>query len=241
MNYYQHHIGDFIRDTAQLGDVECMAYLRLIWIYYESESPLPNNLRVLSFRTGADQEAIGLILESFFVKKGDMWRHNRCDEEIAEYNVIRERNKANGMRGGRPNKTQQKPTGFPVDTRSEPSCNPNQEPVTSNQELTTTTLALCSSPKRESVPELPRGFAEFYAAYPRKKSKHTAIRAWQKISPNEQTRTAIMAGLSRATTSADWLRDGGKFVPYPASWLNAGGWQDDTAPMLTVVSMRGVI
>jgi hypothetical protein len=50
-----------------------------------------------------------------------------------------------------------------------------------------------------------------------------------------------MAGLSRAKTSADWTRDGGQFVPYPASWLNAGGWQDDIAAVLTVVPMRGVI
>jgi hypothetical protein len=25
----------------------------------------------------------------------------------------------------------------------------------------------------------------------------------------------------------DWQRDGGRFVPYPATWLNARGWEDD--------------
>jgi hypothetical protein len=43
MNYYQHHIGDFIRDTARLSDAQCMAYLRMIWLYYETELPLDND------------------------------------------------------------------------------------------------------------------------------------------------------------------------------------------------------
>jgi uncharacterized protein YdaU (DUF1376 family) len=112
-----------------------MAYMRLIWIYYESEQPLPDNKRMLSFKVGADEPTIELILESFFRLEGDGWHQKRCDEEIAEYRAICERNKTNGKAGGRPKKTQSVSTGLPDATQPEPIRNPNQYPVTSNQEI----------------------------------------------------------------------------------------------------------
>jgi uncharacterized protein YdaU (DUF1376 family) len=40
MHYYQHHIGDFIKATSRLTDGQAMAYLRLLWMYYDTEKPL---------------------------------------------------------------------------------------------------------------------------------------------------------------------------------------------------------
>ena len=134
MHYYQHHIGDFIRDTSCLSDEQCMAYMRLIWLYYESEQPLPNNPRSLAFRIGASEEVVSLILAAFFKLEDGAWRHTRCDSEIAEYKAICNRNKTNGKAGGRPKKTQSVSDGLPVETDTEPHRNPNQYPVTSNQE-----------------------------------------------------------------------------------------------------------
>ena len=79
-----------------------------------------------------------------------------------------------------------------------------------------------------TTPLAPSGaFAEFWNAYPRKKSKATAIKAWKKINPNPETIDTIMHGLRLALASDDWRRDSGRFIPYPASWLNAQGWQDE--------------
>ena len=134
MHYYKHHIGDFIRDTSRLSDEQCMAYMRIIWTYYESEQPLPNNPRALAFRIGASEEVVSLILDVFFKLEDGVWRHTRCDSEIAEYKAICNRNKTNGKAGGRPKKTQSVSSEIPVGTQSEPSRNPNQEPITNNQE-----------------------------------------------------------------------------------------------------------
>lgn len=71
------------------------------------------------------------------------------------------------------------------------------------------------------------GFDRFWKAYPRKKSKGQAERAFAKLKPNEQLLETILASLERAKTSEDWRKDGGKFIPYPATWLNAKGWEDD--------------
>lgn len=91
MHYYQHHIGDFVRDTARLNDSQCMAYLRLIWRYYDTEQPLPNDPEGLAFQVGADEQDVRLILKHFFEIEGDLWHHTRCDKEIAAFKVKSEK------------------------------------------------------------------------------------------------------------------------------------------------------
>ena len=75
--------------------------------------------------------------------------------------------------------------------------------------------------------ELGEWFDQFWKQYPKKKSKGQAEKAWKKIKPDEQLFQQIMAGLERAKTSADWQKEDGKFIPYPATWLNAKGWEDE--------------
>lgn len=70
-------------------------------------------------------------------------------------------------------------------------------------------------------------FAEFWTAYPRKNSKGRAERTWLKLKPSEQLVQQIIAGVERAKTSADWKREGGRFIPHPATWLNNRGWEDE--------------
>ena len=85
MHYYQHHIGDFIKATARLSDAQTMAYLRLLWMYYDSEKPLKPDTKVLAFQIGSSVEETQLLLESFFWLAENGWHHTRCDQEIAEY------------------------------------------------------------------------------------------------------------------------------------------------------------
>lgn len=167
MHYYQHHIGDFIRDTSRLPDSHCMAYLRMIWLYYESESPLQNNVSIIALKVGADVDIVNAILQAFFNLDGDSWRHKRCDSEIAEYHSIRDRNRENGKLGGRPRKTQSVSSGMPVGTQPEPSGNPNitltsnHKPETSNQSIDTPRAA---SKKGTRLPDdwvLPKAWGEW--------------------------------------------------------------------------------
>lgn len=73
-------------------------------------------------------------------------------------------------------------------------------------------------------------FDEFWAQYPKKRSKGQAERAWVKINPDEQLFKAILDGLERAKTSVEWQKNGGQYIPYPATWLNAKGWEDEYTP-----------
>lgn len=86
MHYYQHHIGDFIKDTARLTDSQCMAYLRMIWIYYDTESALINDADAIAFEIGANASDVQQILKRFFFLHDDgKWHHSRCDKEILAF------------------------------------------------------------------------------------------------------------------------------------------------------------
>lgn len=87
MHYYQHHIGDFIKATARLSDSQTMAYLRLLWMYYDREKPLKPDTKLLAFQIGASVEDTELLLESFFVLCENGWHQTRCDQEIADYHA----------------------------------------------------------------------------------------------------------------------------------------------------------
>ena len=72
-------------------------------------------------------------------------------------------------------------------------------------------------------------FETFWLAYPRKVNKGAAWKAWQKLSKEKVLPDAgtLRECLSWRKVAEDWERDGGKYIPHPATWLNARGWEDD--------------
>lgn len=70
------------------------------------------------------------------------------------------------------------------------------------------------------------GFDAFWSAYPKKKSKGAALKAWGKLKAKRETLALILAALAWQTKTHDWTKEGGQFIPYPASYLNSQGWLD---------------
>lgn len=85
MHYYQHHIGDFLKDTANLDDHQLATYLRMIWSYYGSEKPFDDDCEGIAFAVRSDEKTVRLILKHYFELAEDGWHHNRCDREIEQY------------------------------------------------------------------------------------------------------------------------------------------------------------
>ncbi|UCV15520.1 helix-turn-helix domain-containing protein [Quatrionicoccus australiensis] len=83
---------------------------------------------------------------------------------------------------------------------------------------------VCSPSASESADD---GFATFWAQYPKKVAKPQALKAWKKIKPAGQLLASLMAALDKQKASADWLKDGGQFIPHPATWLNGRRWEDE--------------
>ena len=71
------------------------------------------------------------------------------------------------------------------------------------------------------------GFELFWRSYPKKKSKGDAAKAWHQTAKVRPPIEAILAAIQTANESADWHKDGGQFIPYPATWLRDWGWADE--------------
>lgn len=74
-------------------------------------------------------------------------------------------------------------------------------------------------------------FEIFYKAYPNKKNKPKARERWQKMKVTPELYREIMEGLERAKNSQEWTKDDSRYIPYPATWLNAEGWANDYKPL----------
>lgn len=74
-------------------------------------------------------------------------------------------------------------------------------------------------------------FEIFYKAYPNKKNVKTARTRWEKMKVTPELFAAIMEGLERAKNSQEWGKDGGAYIPYPATWLNGEGWKNEYKPL----------
>lgn len=147
MNFYQHHIGDWLSHTAHLSEREDLAYRRMIEVYYQTESPLPDDVATIAKRIrmpGAEAE-IQSVLNEFFTQKPSGWNQQRCNDELTAYKRKAKTAKENGKRGGRPKKPQ------PIENANENTkpkkthpvfaglakktqAKANQEPRTNNQE-----------------------------------------------------------------------------------------------------------
>jgi hypothetical protein len=77
------------------------------------------------------------------------------------------------------------------------------------------------------APAQPDGFAAFWLPYPRKKAKQEALKAWCKLAPDRALQDKIAGALRVQAASEEWRRDGGRYVPHPASWLNGRRWDDE--------------
>ena len=94
------------------------------------------------------------------------------------------------------------------------------------------------TPEAETPPKTKRAqrqsplngaFDVFYKAYPKKKNRADAERAWLSLAPDDELCAKISTAIEQQKETTDWRKDNGKYVPYPASWLNGRRWEDEIA------------
>ena len=140
------------------------------------------------------------------------------DREAENYRNTVERNRKNGKTGGRPAQNPKNPDGFLENPKNPDGFLKSQDKDKDKDKE--------EDKEKENTPKPPDAFDEFWAAYPKKKSKGAARKAWDKLKPSPEMRAMILRSIERAKQSSDWLEADGKYIPYPATWLNAEGWED---------------
>jgi len=134
-----------------LTNEEIGIYLKLIWLYYDSEKPLPNNLFELGMKTGTrdNQEVLEGLLEMFFIldEQNKCWNHTRCDKELEHYKqqltTASKAGKASALkRAMNKNPTSVEQALNERSTEVQPTN--NHKPITNNQEKKTLGKRLAS-------------------------------------------------------------------------------------------------
>lgn len=78
--------------------------------------------------------------------------------------------------------------------------------------------------------EVIQSFEQFWDVYPRRISKKKAEQSWAKIKMTPDLLEKIIASVHVYRQTEQWMKDGGTFIPHPATWLNQERWEDEIAP-----------
>ena len=99
----------------------------------------------------------------------------------------------------------------------------------------TTPLAHMTPPPRASdavtkakEPEPNNQFDEWWKLYPKKVNKQQALKAWNQHTKKTAAEHIIEATRRQLTTPDSALTRDPQYIPYPASWLNAGSYENET-------------
>lgn len=142
MNYFEKHIGDWIRDTVSLTMLEDGAYNRLIDQYYQTERALPIDkklvYRLARANSSAERKAVDFVVENFFDKTEDGYVQKRAEVELTRYSEKRVKAQASAnarwnRSDGNANASQ---THDASDMRTHSVGNASQSPVTSHHNKT---------------------------------------------------------------------------------------------------------
>ena len=69
-------------------------------------------------------------------------------------------------------------------------------------------------------------FDVFWNSYPKKVGKKKALQSWTKAKDRPSIEI-VLKSLEAQKKSDQWSKDGGQYIPHPATWLNQGRWDDE--------------
>ena len=70
-------------------------------------------------------------------------------------------------------------------------------------------------------------FETFWKAYPRKTAKGAARKVFSRMKVTDELLALMLEALEAQKQSLQWRRDGGQYIPHPATWLNQTRWEDE--------------
>lgn len=89
--------------------------------------------------------------------------------------------------------------------------------------------------KKEILEEKEVDFESFWNIYPRKVAKKDCKAWFLKNKPDKELIKKMILAVKQQKTSIAWVKDEGQFIPYPLTWLNREGWNDQ----LTYTTKKG--
>lgn len=218
---------DFLAGVAEMSINERGQYITLLGLQWVNGSVPSDPASLRPILLG--DEPSSKVKAKFEVKDGGRMVNNRLERERDGVGRARElaakrKEKMRARRGGNANGTQ---TERVLDANgTQTGCVLERSGSVSVSELP---LGSKAAKRKSNTFEYPADFESFWEAYPKKKSKGGALKAWKKsIGLPDIQRLLEIIQLAKQTD--EWRKDGGQFIKYPATWLNDRGWEDDYTP-----------
>lgn len=122
-----------------------------------------------------------------------------------------------------------------TEPQSEPQTGPQSEPQSEPHTGPIHYTKTKTNQTQKTPPQAPQGegegvkdaFEAFWEGYPRKAGKETARRAYRRLAPGTELQGRMLDALSAQRQGEQWQREGGRFIPHPATWLSQRRWEDE--------------
>lgn len=69
-------------------------------------------------------------------------------------------------------------------------------------------------------------FEKFWELWPKKVAKADARKAWIQTKDVRPPLSKILHAIETASKTEQWMKAGGTFIPYPATWIRGERWDD---------------
>jgi len=221
--YMQFYVADYLADTTHLTAEEHGAYMLLLFSYWQTGKPLRIDRLATVARIPNDRwPSVAETLSEFFHVTETHWVQFRVEADLEAVNskVVTASNAGKASARAKALKKQQELNGCSTDVADPLQRNGNHI----DTDTDTDKNIKSTPPMAEDL------FPKFWKLYPNKKGKAAAQKAWAKLHVTDDLFNLIAQGLARQCVSPGWTKDGGQFIPHPATWLNGKRWEDEIAP-----------
>lgn len=201
MKFWKRWITDIRDATRHCSLAQRGAYDALLDEYYSQERGLPDDMgllyRMANAFDAAERSAVDTVLKQFFVLSEDGLWHNARADRYLSEEIPRMVTWHERAKKGAAARWG-KPDAHGEVKKKKPRVNGHD--------------ALA-------------GFEPFWSLYPNRTGRGAAEKAWKKVPAvaHEQ----IMLAVAAQSTSERWTKEGGQYIPNPATWLNQKRWLDE--------------
>lgn len=103
---------------------------------------------------------------------------------------------------------------------------PSHDQLMNNSSNTPSNLGQIESKSKIEIESKSKNvrFDKFYNHYPRKTNKQAAVKAFNKLNPDNALLEVMIVALEQQKLSDQWQRG---VIPHPATWLNGKRWTDE--------------
>lgn len=168
-----------------------------------------------------------LTFESGVIVIKHWWMHNTLRSDRYQPTDYQEEYKTLGLK---PNKAYTDDPSYLLESHDGNQVTTNRQPNDNHMEPQNRIDKIRLDKIREDKTIEVDMFERWWAVYPKKVGKEAARKAFAKVKVDAET---LIAAVVKQKTSEQWTREGGRYIPNPATWLNQGRWEDELAPAKT--------